>query len=149
MLVHGFVIFFNGVPFIDGNDNPFPPVMGNPGNLGILLRHPFRGVNHQDNHVCPFHRSHCPDNAEPLQLLLDFAFAPQPRRVNENVFPSIPCHLSVHSVPGSPCNFRNNHAFFPYQVVNQGGLAHVWLPYNGNFRPAVFLLPFRFLREII
>ncbi len=47
MLVDGLVIFFDGIPFVYSNNDTFSTVMGDSGNLGILLGNSFGGINHK------------------------------------------------------------------------------------------------------
>ena len=40
-------------------------------------------------------------------------------------------HLRVHSIPGGACNIRNDHPVFAQHLIDDGGLAHIGLAYDG------------------
>ena len=86
MFLHRVVILFDGIPFVNRNNDTFSPVMCNSGNLGILLGYSFGGINNDDHHIRAFHSGNCTDNTVALNLLFDLVFAAKPRRINKYIF---------------------------------------------------------------
>ena len=140
-LIDGLVIFFHRIPFVHGDNDGLAPLMGDPGNLRILLADAIHGIDDQNHNVRPFHRTDRTENHIPLQIFLDFILPAQSCRVDENIFFSVVGHFRVHGVPGSSRNIGYNQTFFPQQPVDQGRFPHIGLSHNGNPGPVV-LFPF-------
>ena len=60
ILVHGLIVFLNGIPLIYGNNDGFPTFMGNACDLGILFCYPFHRVYQKDYNIRPLHSAYCP-----------------------------------------------------------------------------------------
>ena len=113
--------------------------MGNPGNLGILLRHTLNGINDNQHHIGTLHRRNGSDDAVALKFFFNLALSAQSRRIDEDVFRSVMDNLRIHRIPGSACNIGYDYPVFPQQLIYDGGLSDIRLAHNGNSRTLVFL----------
>ncbi len=118
MPVDGFIIFFDGIPFIHGNDNTLAALVRDAGNLCVLLRHALGSVNYDDNDIRALHRRNSSDNAEALKFLLDPALSAQSGRVNKYIFAILPGYCRVNGIPRCPGNIRDNHTIFAEQTID-------------------------------
>ncbi len=114
--------------------------MGDPGDLGVLLRHAFRGVYDYDNHIRPLHGSNRTDNGIPFQFFLDLVLSPKTRRVNKDIFRISPDYVGIHRISGGSRYIGHNHPVLSGQLINNGRLAHIGLAHNSD--PGAVILLF-------
>ena len=109
---HCEIIFFQCIPFIDRYNKSAAPIMCHTGDLGILLRNPFCGINHKDHHIRSFNGSNGTDNTVSLNIFLDLAFTTQSCGINKHILCIIVNDLRINGISCSSCHIRNDHAFF-------------------------------------
>ena len=110
MLVNGLVIFLDGIPFIHRNDHAFTLLMGNSGDLGILLGNALGSVNHHNHKVCPLYCGYGTDHAEALNLFLHLSLAAKSCSVDKNIFLAVPGNLGINRI-------REVLSFMPYAEI--------------------------------
>ena len=119
-LVHGLVIFLDGIPLVHCNDHTLAALMGNTCDLGILFCHTFLGINHQNHHIGTLHRRNRTDNTITFNILLDLALTAQTCCIDENIFLAV---VLDHRIDGITCctgNIADNNTILTCQFVDQG-----------------------------
>ena len=148
-LLHGLVRLFYQIPLVDGNDDALAPLVGDAGDLRVLLRHAFRSVDHQDDDVRPLHRCHSADDAVALDIFFDLRLSPQSGSVDKDILLPVPYHHRVDGVPGGSRHVGDDHAVFSQEAVDDGALSDVRLPDDGDVGTGIFrILRFRCRREV-
>ena len=139
MLINSLVILYNSIPFIHCNDHAFAIFMGNTCDLGILLCHPFRSIDHHNYHICPLYSCHCTDHAIALDLLFDILLSSKACCINKYIISAFPGDFCIHCIPGGTCNIRYDHTVFSKKLVHQRRFAYIGLSYNGNLGDIIIL----------
>ena len=102
------------------------------GDLGVLLRHPFDAVQDQDSQVGP---AQCPHGARDAVLLhsrIDPAAPADAGRVDEEVLSLFVADQGVDGVARRARRLANHQAWLAQQRVDEGGLADVGAPHDGD-----------------
>ena len=149
IFLHGFVVFFNGVPLVDRNDAALARFVRDAGNLGVLLRKTDRGIDEDDAHVCPVHRHFGAQVAVMLNGILHLALAAQAGSIDERKYAVLVFDGGIHRVAGRTGDVGNDHALLPQDSVQQAGLADIRLADDGNIDDLALVLLFLFLRQML
>ena len=149
MLVNGLIIFLDGIPFIHRNDHAFTLLMGNSGDLGILLGNALGSVDHHYHKVCPLYCGYGTNHAEALNLFLHLGLAAKSCSVDKNIFLAVPGHLGINRITGGSGNVGYDHAVLSKEVIYKGGFTYVRLSYNGDLRNIGILILACILWEIL
>src|SRR3989304_3525981 len=59
--------WWSQVPLVDPEDRNEPSLLDGGGDLGVLLRHPFRPIKDDQHHITTFDSPQCPERTESLQ----------------------------------------------------------------------------------
>ena len=86
--------------------------MCNSGDLCILLRNAFLGINDHNHNVRPLHCGYRTDNTVALQFFFDFIFAAESRCVDKYIGRTVVDNLCIHCISGSSGNIRYNDPVF-------------------------------------
>ena len=113
--------------------------MGDPRDLGVLLRHSLHRVDEQYHDIRALHRAHGAHDHIVLEILLHLVLAAQPCGVDKNVFSAVSGDGGIHRIPGGARDIGDDQPVFPQKLIDQGGLAHVGLAYDGD--PGFLVLP--------
>ena len=97
------IVFFHGIPFVDGDDQSLAAFMCDTGNLRILFRYTFRRIDYYQNDICPFHCSYRTDDTVALQFFFYLALSSQPCSINKHIIFSIIFHIGINSISSCSC----------------------------------------------
>ena len=108
----GMIVFFDCIPFVDRNNQSTASVVGNSRNFRILLRHAFRGINHQNDHIRALNCCNRANNTVAFNIFLNFTLPPKSGCVNKNIFRAIVNNFRVNRISCCSGNIRNNNTIF-------------------------------------
>ena len=135
------IVLLHKIPFVDCYNNGFASVVGDAGNLRVLLRDALLGVDHEDRYVRSLDRAYRADDHIALKVLLDLILAAKSRRIDKDVFFPVVFYSGVDGVPGRSGDVGDDHSVLPDQPVHDGRLADVGLSYYRHVdRVVLFLL---------
>ena len=146
--VYGFIIFFNGIPFIHRYDHALASFMGYSCNFGILFGNALLGVDYKHYHVGTLHSSHGTDDHIPFQLFFDFIFPAQSCRIDKDIFFSVMHHLRVYGIPGSAGNIGYDYPVFSDKLINNRRFPDIRFSDDGDSGPVVLILRLGPVREM-
>ena len=122
--------------------------MGDAGDLGVLLRDAFRGINDEYRHVTALHSGDGTDDTVPLQFFFHLALSAQSGRIDKYVLLSISRHCGINGVPGRSRDRGDDDSLLTQQTVDNGRLARVRLTDDRNLRALILFFLFLRLREM-
>ena len=125
ILLYGVVVLLHKIPFVDCYNNGFASVVGDAGNLRVLLRDALLGVDHEDRYVRSLDRAYRADDHIALKVLLDLILAAKSRRIDKDVFLAVVPDPGVNGVPGRPRDVGDNNSVLADQTVYDRRLAYV------------------------
>ena len=136
--IHALIVLIgHGVPFVDGDQDAFAPLMGNPGDLRVLIGDALERVDHQHDHIGPFDGGDGADDAVAFELFFYFVFAAQTGGVDKNVVLAVALDDGVDGVARRAGNVGDNDAVFAKQLIYNRRFADVRLADNGDAGPVV------------
>ena len=109
---HRMIVFFDCIPFVDRNNQSTASVVSNSRNFRILLRHAFRGINHQNDHIRALNCCNCANNTVAFNIFLNFTLPSESGSINKHIFCAIVNNFCVNRIPCCSGNIRNNNTIF-------------------------------------
>ena len=146
--VNSLVVFFDSIPLIHNDDRSLASLMGNSGDLRILLRNAFFRIDHQYHDLRTLHGTDSTDDHVTLQFFLDLILTTESRSINEDIFLAVISDLSVHRVSGSTCDIGYDQTVLTQQLVDQGRLPYVRFTDDSHTGAIIFLFLCLFLIKI-
>ena len=119
-LLHGMVVFFNGIPFVDNNDHAFPSFMSKASDPLVILPNPFFGINDHQNHIRTVDGTHGTHDRIFLSVFIDFTRFAHTSCIDHGKFLAI-C-IGKMGIDGIPCGssyWARNHAVFSKDGIDQ------------------------------
>ena len=123
--------------------------MGDSRNLGILLRHTFGCIDHNNDHICTFHSRYCTDNTVTLQFLFDLILPAQSCRINKYIFFSIPFDVCINSISGGASNIGYDHTVLTHQLIDNRRLSYIRFSNDSNLRTVILFCLAVCLRKML
>ena len=120
MAVDRLIIFFNGIPFIDRDNNTFSALMGNSCDLRVLFSHTLCRIDHNNTYIGTLHCRHGTNDTVALNFFLNLILTTESCRINKHVFLSIVTDVCIDCITGCSCNIRYDHTIFLCQFIDQG-----------------------------
>ncbi len=125
---HGVCVFLYCVPLVHHEHQPPAFFDHISGDVGVLGRDAFCGVDQHESHIRPLDCPHGSNHAVLLQPGFDGSPLPDAGRIHQDHFLPLPRDFRVHGVPGGSRDFADYRPFCPHQGVEQRGFAHVRPP---------------------
>ena len=146
--VNSLVVFFDSIPLIHNDDRSLASLMGNSGDLRILLRNAFFRIDHQYHDLRTLHGTDSTDDHVTLQLFLDLILTTESRSINEDIFLAVISDLGVHRVSGSTCDIGYDQTVLTQQLIDQGRLTYVRFTDDSHAGAVILLFLCLFLIKI-
>ena len=121
------IVFLDQIPLVDGYDHSLASLVGNAGDLGVLLGDPFLGVDHEDRDIRSLHRADRAHDHIALQVLFDLVLAPEACSINEDVLLAVMLYARVDGVAGRSRDVRDDQPVLSDQPVYNRRFADVGL----------------------
>ena len=148
ILFYCLIILFNGIPLIDGNDDCLSPLMGNSGDLGVLLRDTLHGINQKHHNIGTLHGTYRTHDHIAFQIFLYLILAPQSRSIDENILLAVVGNRSINGIPCGACHIGDDQSVFTEHFIDQRRFSNVRLTNNGHTNLIIFFLFLTLLTEM-
>ena len=120
MAVDCLIVFFNGIPFIDCNDDTLSTLMSDSCDFCILFGHTLGRIDHNDTHIGALHCRHGTDDTVTLDFFLDLILTAQSCCIDKHIFLSVVPDIRIDCITGRTCNIGHDHAVLLCQFIDQG-----------------------------
>ena len=101
--------------------------MRDTGDLGILLGHAFRRIDHEYRHITALHSAYGTDDHIFFQFFFDLILAAQSCRIDKDIFFIVALQSCIHGISGGAGNIRYDQTLFPDQAVDDRRFSHIRL----------------------
>ncbi|MPN36471.1 hypothetical protein SDC9_183980 [bioreactor metagenome] len=115
------IIFFQSIPFVHQNDDPFACFMRIAGNFFVLLLDALFRIQHDHNDIRTLNCADGTHDAVFFRRFVDLAFFPDSGCIDHPEFCAF--FINEHridSVTGCACNIRYDYALFSQNGIHQG-----------------------------
>ena len=119
--------------------------MGVACNLFILLGNTLNGIEDHEDNIGTVHCTQGPDDAVFFNRFVDFPFAAHSCCIYEEISLPILHDRNVNGITGCPCYITDDGAGLAYNVIENGGFAHVRSANDSDLDNVIMFVIIRFI----
>ena len=127
------------IPFVDHEDAAAAAVLGIAGNAHVLVGDPLRGIQNHQGHIAALQAAQGFDHRKLFDFGGDLPLAPNPGRIDEQVFFPVADQTGIDGITGRPGQVADHQTFLPQNPVDEGGFAHVGTSHHGDAHCCILL----------
>ena len=132
LLSHGVRVLVHKVPLVHDDDAGLSGLVGQTGDLCVLLRHALDGVDEDQADVCALNGGDGSEIGIFFNGVIDLGLAPHSGGIDEAVFAEFVFKIAVDGVARRSGDIGDNDALLPENAVEQAGFADIRLADDGN-----------------